>query len=673
MVCTAQVVTDSSDTWETPLYRASLFAAEKSIRLNEIGDAAYWLEQAPEDLRGWEWNYLRRMIDESALVVPLTDEDVIALDISPDGHLLATADLSGAVRLRRLPDLEVVREIRGHATSVYNLCFSADGHRLATVSRDATSRVFDIESGDEVSQLKLDNPGVAAVAFSPDGQRVATCTWFMTKNPFGVFGVVWIWNPNNGEVISRNVVGVKPLDSIAWSADGQTIAVGSWDGLIHILDADGKPLREIRLPEDGAYTAVIAIALSPDGTRVAAGSKDRTAKIFSVEDGSLLATMTGHGGFVTEVAFGDAGKTLYSASTDGTLRSWHSESGKPIAVLRGHTKGVTAFDTTPDGTSIISASTDGTLRSWRTTQSFGGGLSFRTEVGGTFATTFSNDGSSVYLACYNGHVQRYSAVTGQLMQDWTAHPDSSCNTVAISADGTRLLTCSWDKTAKLWQADDHSLLKTFDAGAGVYHGSLSADGKHVALCVGKSLQLWDADSGAKLFEREATDTLTEADFSPNGALVATPSQDKSVYLWSTDNGDRIAAFDGHAAGVNCVAFSHDSTILASGDAKGRVVLWNVAKQKSIEQYSASDQAIFRLDFSQDDSRLAVASNGIALINPRCPGIWLRFYPQDDSIWHLSFDPAGRKLASCTTAGSIVILDGGVSETDSSQIPASSAQ
>jgi WD40 repeat protein len=231
--------------------------------------------------------------------------------------------------------------------------------------------------------------------------------------------------------------------------------------------------------------------------------------------------------------------------------------------------------------------------------------------------------------------------------------------LATNRDGSRLLTCSWDQTAKLWESSNGSLIKTLVAEQGVYDCDLAPDGRLAALGVGNALEVWDTDSGNRLFRCEgAAGTIVDVTFSPDGTAVAAASQDSNVYVWSAETGARVAAFNGHAVGVNCVAFSPDASLLASGDGRGQVVLWDLAAQRAVTTYSAADEAINRLAFNPDGSRLVAGSGHLTVINPACPEIWTRFAPQDDSIYNFSFDPSGRRLATCTTGGSIVICDAG---------------
>lgn len=638
------------------IYRATVTVAEKSLRLNEVADAQRWLESAPVNLRGWEWNFLRALADESLSSFPGAPATMTAMDIAHDGTMVAVADANGKIALLKLPTMEEIRDVGELSQAVYGVAFSADGRRLASVSRDVTARVWDVETGEQVSQLGLDNPGVAAIAFSPDGTRVATCTWLMRTEGNGrsVHGVVWIWDAATGNVLHKKEVGVKPLDSIDWSADGSTIVVGSWDGLVHVLDAEANEQRTLTVPTDGVYTAVIAVAISPDGKFVAAGSKDRTARIWNIAEGNLLATCGGHDGFVNDVAFSTDGKRLATASVDGTIRTWDAGTGAPLQVMRGHQRSVVELEGWPNASKLLSGSPDGTFRIWDLDADYGARQSQLIRPEGTYTTTFSPDGSRIYCSMHNGHVIVLDAHSAEVIDDWEAHSGSTCNTLALSADGKQLLTCSWDKTAKLWNTSDHSLIASLNAASGVYGCNLSPDGQIAALFAGKEIQLWKTSPAERLgsLQGHASD-IRQAAFSSNGKSLVSVAGEREVRIWDVENRECQATLSEHTLGAEAVAISPDGLWLATGGS-GEVLLWNLNERRLARRYRVGDRTIYSMSFSPDGQRLAVGSDAITIIAPPWDEAVLRFQPQNDEVYFLSFSPDGRRLASCTTSGSVVI-------------------
>lgn len=92
---------------------------------------------------------------------------------------------------------------------------------------------------------------------------------------------------------------------------------------------------------------------------------------------------------------------------------------------------------------------------------------------------------------------------------------------------------------------------------------------------------------------------------------------------------------------------------ASGG-RGSVTVWNSSNFELRRTIAFGDSPINQLAFSPDDSRIAVASDVVYILDPQAGVSLLRFQPCDDSIYFLAFSPDGSRLATCTTSGSIAI-------------------
>ncbi|MGI0499338.1 WD40 repeat domain-containing protein [Limnospira platensis] len=111
-------------------------------------------------------------------------------------------------------------------------------------------------------------------------------------------------------------------------------------------------------------------------------SKDKTLKLWDLEQGRELATLSGHSGWVNAVAIAPDGKRAVSASDDKTLKLWDLEQGRELATLSGHSGWVNAVAIAPDGKLAVSASDDETLKLWdlatgRAIATFTGEFSFK--------------------------------------------------------------------------------------------------------------------------------------------------------------------------------------------------------------------------------------------------------------------------------------------------------
>jgi WD40 repeat protein len=522
-----------------------------------------------------------------------------------------------------------------------------------TVARDQTSRVWEIASGSEISRIELPNPAFAAATFSPDGVLAATCAWERDEDR-KVHGVVWIWDAATGELRSRQRVGVKPLSAIRFTPDSSRLLVGSWDGLMHVLDTDASEIRRLELPREGAYNAVNDIAISPDGRLVAAGSKDRTIRVFEIETGDLVASLRGHQGYVEGVAFSPDGAILASASVDATVRLWNAGDWSPGGTLRGNLDTVRGVAWTADGASLIACSLDSTLRIWESSARHAPQLDIHAGLQGTYSAALSPDGRTVAVACYDGWLRVFDAATGAEVAAWEAHPGSTCHFAAYSGDGSRLVTCSWDKTARVWDARSHEQVARLEAGRGVYACAISPDGSRVALTAG-GVQIWDVNAAEKLHQAAPDGAgATRVAFSTDGALVAAGFDSGQARVYRSSDGEELAPLGEPGPRVEAVSFTPDGDEVITGDAAGVVRAFPAAGGPARFACDTGGRSVSHVAVAGD--RIAAATDQLWILDLASGAVVFGRRPHADTIWHLSWSADGGRLATCCSNGTIAVLD-----------------
>ena len=172
-----------------------------------------------------------------------------------------------------------------------------------------------------------------------------------------------LWDVATRRQIGDPLTGhTSPVNSVAFSPDGKTLASGSADGTVRLWDVATR--RQIGNNLTGG-SAVNSVAFSPDGKTLASGSADDTVRLWDVATGQQIGDpLTGHTGAVNSVAFSPDGKTLASGSDDHTVRLWDVASLTGIATLTGHTGAVNSVAFSPDGKTLASGSDDDTVRLW---------------------------------------------------------------------------------------------------------------------------------------------------------------------------------------------------------------------------------------------------------------------------------------------------------------------
>lgn len=237
---------------------------------------------------------------------------VNAVATLPDGGF-ATASEDGRIALWRNGRSEPERVLSEHTGPVAGLAVSPDGLQIASASWDGTARVRPLAGGPG-RVLEGHTGPINAVAFLSDG-RIATAGYDATLR---------IWPSADGP--PRVTPLPTPLNALAVTRDGE-IAVAGGDAIVRLLRPDGGE----RAAADVGPNPVIALAFSPDETRLAAATAGGTVALIDRASGRILRRLVGPGLPVWSVAW--RGDELVTGGSDRLVRRWNATTGEPIGAL----------------------------------------------------------------------------------------------------------------------------------------------------------------------------------------------------------------------------------------------------------------------------------------------------------------------------------------------------
>jgi WD40 repeat protein len=280
---------------------------------------------------------------------------------------------------------------------------SPDGSRLATTNADLTPMVWDTHSGDLVLTLPGHEDRVQKIEYSPDGSRLVTT---------GHDNVIKGWDATNGsELFSLSgfdcstSIGISC--DIAFSPDGDPLAIVDNSGILKVFEVSAlvdlgagtipPEILTVSAHDDWIWDVVY----NSDGKGIITTGRDKAAKIWNAETGTLLNTMSGHEGWVYGVTCSSDGKLIATTSSDGTVRVWDMQTGDWVLTLSGHTASVLQAAFSPDSTMIATASSDQTVKLWATET----GQEMLTLYGHAGCVTdlaFSPDGKRLYTISRDG-------------------------------------------------------------------------------------------------------------------------------------------------------------------------------------------------------------------------------------------------------------------------------
>jgi hypothetical protein len=194
---------------------------------------------------------------------------ITAIEYSPDGVLLATADRNGGIFVWEAGTLREYCELKGHSAAITGLSWRSDSNALVSSSEDGTVRLWELEEGRQITSIGAHSAGVLSAVFARDG-RIVSC---------GRDATAKLWDAGGNAVRSLGPLPDLAV-KVAFCDETDCVVVGDWVGQAHVYRAaDGGQLSSLstnppslreRLDEAKRRLAELTAGASAGGTSVQA-------------------------------------------------------------------------------------------------------------------------------------------------------------------------------------------------------------------------------------------------------------------------------------------------------------------------------------------------------------------------------------------------------------------
>ncbi len=482
-------------------------------------------------------------------------EDGAGVHVAPnaDGTLLASGGIDNALHLWDAKTLTKKASIitdkvsPNHSSSAPISClvWNANGRLLASGKSDGTIRVWDITDTSPILKATLvgyeGDDHITGISWNADSTLLTSAT---------LRGRVHFWDIKTTiekpipteymgpykaplSLLSRPPIHILTgymgeLEDISLNPDATLLVSCDYngiEGIVRLWDVRTATLKMTlnpHLPIE-QYSSMRSVSFNPDGTLLAIGTTSGTIYIWNPHTVSLKAILTGQKGIVRYFGWSADSTVLASAGRSETVHVWDVKNATQKVVLTEYGEhDVKILSLNADGTLLAIGSHDDTVRVWNVTNAIPAletTLIGHTNVSSIHDITWNEDGTMLTTASSDGTVRLWDITNATQKAIFTYMGGGFVSNLSLNADGTILATTSsnnrdssitlWDVTSAMAKPKANP---TSQSGSGVSHISFEMLSVKAVL-IGH------------------TDTVNSLSWSSDGKLLASGSEDGTMFLW----------------------------------------------------------------------------------------------------------------------------------------------
>lgn len=439
-------------------------------------------------------------------------------------------------------------------------------------------------------------------------------------------------------LLAANNLGVKDVEGVA----------AQRNDLVKIM--------EIPPDSKGNVVGINDIAVSPDGTLIAAATAGRQVVLWDSRTGRQTTTLdVDSNGTVRAVAFSATGDLIAAGGDDGKLRVWRTKDGSPQPFSDTPSQMITSVAFSPTGNTVAAGTADGVLRLW---DAHTGDLRAEPEV--------VAEKKAVRSVAFNPDPKLVRSEPG-------ADGTNEVRDIVLTGDDLGRVQL-WDGLTALPESSPITVDETSSVSSVAFGVSVNEDGEKYRLAAGMldgRIHVLDGTTFAHDGPAFAAHPgfVQKLAFSPGGTRIVSGGSDNSVRVWNAATHQSIGdPLLGHHGAVSSVAFDPEGTRIISGAQDGSVRIWDaitalpIPADQGAEVRSVAFRPAVPAADSPDDGQIATGGTDstVKLWHPvtGAPMGQLGYPTEDlqDSINALAYRPDGKRLVTGSRLGYLEIWD-----------------
>lgn len=566
----------------------------------------------------------------------LQDAAVVSIAVNDDAKRIAVSDAKQTVTLWDAQNGSLLATLpTPSASPTTSLAVDPQGTLIAGGSADGVC-IWNAE-GQLVERLAPDLQ-LAGLAFGPDREILAITTDNSVHR--ATRAVVYSVAAHEGEATS-----------LAFAPDGKHLYSGGDQTVRRWTAQDGQAAGSFA----GAQADITALAISADGSHLAATSANQSAIVWNLKetsDGNSIQPQhhLNHPQQPQRIALSQDGSRAATCDDTGQVYLWDTTSGLLLQRLAQHTASLTSIAFLEEDAAIVTAGEDkaAIIQPITAAMVFPAGSKQPTGMallkdpkhvavcddrqGVTLLAlsdgepTAQAEGADAPLACLalrgddtqlaaggtDGNLYLWPLTSAQPGKVEKLAVGSPIQAVAYNQDGSRVAVASADKQVRFFDTSTHQLLEQMTAEAAVPSLAFlatSPESEAILLAVGNESTIRPLGLIRSIAAHE--EAATDLAFSPDGNKLISGGADQTVRIWNREDGQAFASLTGAQDTIHSVAISPDGAWIAAGSADSSAVLWKmptaatpnaVAAETTLEHPSP----VLGVDFGGDATRLATS-------------------------------------------------------------------